>query len=139
MSTALWATVPGVIHISPAMFKQVNVASDEHIYTWQRQRLSRRDCQTSSSCDIDLGRFFTDEDDANRAHVAIIGSEAKTKLFGGRYPSASRIRLNGIGFTVIGMLEPKMQEGDDDVNRQIYIPFNTFEDFGTTNTSAASG
>lgn len=23
-----------------------------------------------------------------------------------------------------------MQEGDDDVNRQVYIPFNTFQDFG---------
>jgi len=64
--------------------------------------------------------------------VAVIGSEAKTKLFGGRYPIGSRIRINGIGFTVIGVLEPKMQEGDDDVNRQIYIPFNTFEDFGST-------
>ncbi len=127
----LWATVPGVTHISPAMFKQVDVASDEHMYNWQLNGY-RAEIANILKLDIDYGRFYTEDDDQNRAHVAVIGSEAKTKLFGGRYPIGARIRLNGIGFTVIGVLQPKMQEGDDDVNRQIYIPFNTFEDFGST-------
>ncbi|HTV16454.1 MAG TPA: ABC transporter permease [Acidobacteriaceae bacterium] len=127
----LWATVPGVTHISPAMFKQVTVANDEHMFTWQLNGY-RAEIANILKLDIDYGRFFTEEDDQNRAHVAVIGSEAKSRLFGGRYPIGTRIRLNGIGFTVIGVLEPKMQEGDDDVNRQIYIPFNTFEDFGST-------
>src|ERR1700683_2944097 len=125
----LWATVPGVSHISPAMFKQVNVASDEHMYNWQLNGY-RAEIANILKLDVDYGRFYTDDDDQSRNHVAVIGSEAKTRLFGGRSPLRSRIRLNGIGFTVIGVLEPKMQEGDDDVNRQIYIPFNTFEDFG---------
>jgi putative ABC transport system permease protein len=127
----LWATVPGVTHISPAMFKQVTVANDEHMYTWQLNGY-RAEIANILKLDIANGRFFTDEDDENRAHVAVLGSEAKTRLFGGEYPIGSRIRLNGIGFTVIGVLEAKMQEADDDVNRQVYIPFNTFEDFGST-------
>ena len=127
----LAATVPGLTHISPAMFKQVSVASDEHMYTWQLNGY-RADIAQILRLDVAAGRFYTDEDDQNRAHVAVIGSEAKTRLFGGRYPIGARIRLNGIGFTVIGVLEPKMQEADDDVNRQVYIPFNTFEDFGST-------
>jgi putative ABC transport system permease protein len=120
-----------VTHISPAMFKQVTVANDEHMYNWQLNGY-RAEIANILKLDIDYGRFFTEQDDENRAHVAVIGSEAKSRLFGGRYPLGSRIRLNGIGFTVIGVLVPKMQEGDDDVNRQIYIPFNTFEDFGST-------
>ena len=127
----LWATVPGVTHISPAMFKQVNVASDEHLYNWQLNGY-RADISSVLKLDIEQGRFFTDKDDQDRAHVAVLGSEAKTKLFNGRYAIGQRIRLNGIGFTVIGVLEAKMQEGDDDVNRQVYIPFNTFQDFGDT-------
>ena len=127
----LSATVPGLTHISPAMFKQVSVASDEHMYTWQLNGY-RADIAQILRLDVAAGRFYTGEDDQNRAHVAVIGSEAKTRLFGGRYPIGARIRLNGIGFTVIGVLEPKMQEADDDVNRQVYIPFNTFEDFGST-------
>ncbi len=125
----LWATVPGLAHISPAMFKQVNVASDEHLYNWEVDGY-RAEIANILKLDVDEGRFFTDQDDQSRAHVAVLGSEAKTKLFGGRYAIGQRIRLNGIGFTVIGILEPKMQEGDDDVNRQVYIPFNDFEDFG---------
>jgi len=125
----LWATVPGVTHISPAMFRQVNVASDEHMYSWQINGY-RAEIANVLKLDVDQGRFFTDQDDQDRAHVAVLGSEAKTRLFGGRYAIGQRIRLNGIGFTVIGVLEPKMQEGDDDVNRQVYIPFNDFEDFG---------
>jgi putative ABC transport system permease protein len=125
----LWATVPGLVRISPAMFKQVNVASDEHMYSWQVNAY-RPDIDKILKLDVATGRFFTDEDDQNRAHVAVLGSEAKTKLFGGQYPLGQRIRLNGVSFTVIGVLEPKMQEGDDDVNRQVDIPFNTFSDFG---------
>jgi putative ABC transport system permease protein len=127
----LWATVPGVSHISPGMFKQVNVASDEHMYSWWINGY-RAEIANVLKLDIDQGRFFSEKDDQDRAHVAVLGSEARTKLFGGRYPLGQRVRLNGIGFTVIGVLEPKMQEGDDDVNRQVYIPFNTFQDFGDT-------
>ncbi|HEX4038720.1 MAG TPA: ABC transporter permease [Acidobacteriaceae bacterium] len=125
----LLATVPGVVRISPAMFKQVNVASDEHMYSWQIDAY-RPEIDRILKLDVATGRFFTDEDDQNRAHVAVLGSEAKTKLFGGQYAVGQRIRLNGISYAVIGVLEPKMQEGDDDVNRQVYIPFNTYSDFG---------
>jgi putative ABC transport system permease protein len=121
--------VPGVTHISPAMFKQANVASDEHMYSWQIDAY-RAEIANILKLDIATGRFFTDEDDQNRAHVAVLGSEAKTKLFDGQYALGQRIRLNGIAFTVIGVLQPKMQEGNDDVNRQVYIPFNTYSDFG---------
>src|SRR5579875_2568251 len=124
----LWATVPGLTHISPAMFKDEPVASDEHMYTWTINGY-RAEIPSILKLDIDYGRFFTDQDDTDRAHVAVLGSEAKTKLFGGRYPIGARLRINGIGFTVIGVLQPKMQEGDDNVNRQVYIPFNTFGDF----------
>jgi len=42
------------------------------------------------------------------------------------------IRLNGVIFTVIGVLTPKMQEGDSDRNRQIYVPFSTMSDLVDT-------
>ena len=43
------------------------------------------------------------------------------------------IRLNGVLFTIIGVLSPKMQEGEDsDRNRQIYVPFSTMSDLADT-------
>src|SRR5206468_6013233 len=55
------------------------------------------------------------------------------KLFSGGWALGEDIRLNGELFTVIGVLEPKMQEGEEnDVNRQVYIPFNTMSDLVDT-------
>jgi putative ABC transport system permease protein len=66
--------------------------------------------------------------------VCVIGSESKTKLFSGQYAVGQTIRLNGVLFTIIGVLSPKMQEGgaDNDRNRQIYIPFSTMSDLADT-------
>jgi len=82
--------------------------------------------------DLDYGRFYTDKDLEQRNHVAVIGSEAKTKLYSGLYPLGQRIRIKGVSFTVIGVLRAKMQEGDDNINRVIYIPFTTMSDVKDT-------
>jgi putative ABC transport system permease protein len=123
----LWMMVPNLQHISPMISKDVPVANDLHTYTWTVTGY-RSDIQNILKLDVDTGRFFTDLDDQQRSHAAVIGSEAKTKLFSGEYAIGQRIRLNGISFTVIGVLKAKMQEGDSDDNRQIYVPFNTMGD-----------
>ena len=123
----LQQTVPGLKDITPMLSKDVPVSNELHTYTWTVNGY-RPIVQNILVLDINYGRFFSSEDDANRAHVAVIGSEAKTKLFGGLYPIGQHIRLNGISFEVIGVLEPKMQEEGDNVNRQVYIPFSTMSD-----------
>jgi putative ABC transport system permease protein len=72
------------------------------------------------------------EDQLQRARVAVIGSEAKEKLFSGRNALGERIRLDGLSFEVVGILSPKMQEGNDDINRVVYIPFTTMSDLKDT-------
>lgn len=67
-----------------------------------------------------------------RARVAVIGSEAKEKLFSGRNALGERIRVDGLSFEVVGILSAKMQEGDDDINRTIYVPFTTMSDLKDT-------
>jgi len=123
----LQQSVPGLKDITPMLSKDVTVANDLHTYTWTVNGY-RPIVQNILVLDVNHGRFFSEEDDANRAHVAVLGSEAKTKLFGGLYPIGQRIRLNGISFEVIGVLDPKMQEEGDNVNRQVYIPYSTMSD-----------
>ena len=76
--------------------------------------------------DVNQGRFYDADDELQLARVAVLGWEAKDKLFSGRNAIGEKIRLNGISFDVIGVLEPKMQEGDNEVNRLVYVPFKTF-------------
>ncbi len=123
----LQQTVPGLKDITPMLSKDVPVANELHTYTWTVNGY-RPVVQNILVLDIAAGRFYSEDDESNRAHVAVIGSEAKTKLFGGLYPIGQHIRLNGISFEVIGVLQPKMQEEGDNVNRQVYIPFSSMAD-----------
>jgi putative ABC transport system permease protein len=121
------ASVPGINRISPALWKQVPVQNDLHTYTWSVNGV-RPAYQDIMKLGFDQGRFFNGAEDQQRAHVCLLGSEAKTKLFSGGWALGEDIRVNGEPFTIIGVLSPKMQESEDDVNRQIYIPFNTMSD-----------
>ena len=105
--------------------------NDLHTYTWTVVG-SRPPTPISSSSIPDQGRFFNGADDQQRAHVCVLGSEAKTKLFSGEWAVGETIRLNGVFFTVVGVLQPKMQESNDDINRTVYIPFNTMSDLKDT-------
>jgi putative ABC transport system permease protein len=125
------AGVPGIGHISPADWKDVIVQNDLHNYTWSVNGV-RPIYQDIMKLDTDQGRFFNGAEDEQRAHVCVIGSEAKTKLFSGGWAVGEDIRLNGETFTIIGVLAPKMQESEDDINRQLYIPFNTMSDLKDT-------
>jgi len=124
-------SVPNLLHITPMVGKDVPVQDGLHTFTWTVSGILPVG-QEIMHLPTSAGRFFNGEEEQQRAHVAVIGSEAKTKLFSGGYGLGENIRLNGIRFTVIGVLEAKMQEGDNDANRQIYIPFSTMSDIKDT-------
>jgi putative ABC transport system permease protein len=127
----IWNSVPSLIHLTPMVAKDVPVQDDVHTFTWTVNGVLPV-AQDVMHLPVETGRFFNGGEEEQRAHVAVIGSEAKTKMFSGAYPIGESIRLNGIRFTVIGVLESKMQEGDNDSNRQIYIPFTTMSDIKDT-------
>jgi putative ABC transport system permease protein len=125
------AAVPGIGRISPAAYMDVPVQNDLHTYTWSVNGVLPV-YQDVMKLDTSEGRFFNGAENQQRAHVCVIGSEAKAKLFSGGWALGENIRLGGESFTVVGVLEPKMQEGDDDINRVVYIPFTTMGDLKDT-------
>src|SRR5207302_2144108 len=129
----LIASVPGVNHISPQVNKDVTVQNDLHTFTWTVNGV-RSVFQDIWQLDTDAGRFFNGEEEQQRAHVCVIGSESKTKLFSNEWAVGETIRLNGVLFTIVGVLSPKMQEGGaaNDRNRQVYVPFSTMSDLADT-------
>ena len=76
---------------------------------------------------VQNGRFLNDQDNLTHGLFAVIGSEAKDKLFSGLPAVGESIRVDGVSFEVVGVLQPRMQEGDDDDNRYIYIPYNSMD------------
>ncbi|HXW91717.1 MAG TPA: ABC transporter permease [Terriglobales bacterium] len=124
-------SLPEITQIEPTVGKTCHVQYDMRTYDFRVSGGSPNDMQIRNLT-IDRGRFHNMEDHLQRAHAAVIGSEAKEKLFSGRSALHEHIRINGISFEVIGVLAPKIQVGDSDVNRAIYIPFTTMADLADT-------
>jgi putative ABC transport system permease protein len=128
---ALTTNLPQITHITPEVGKQANVQYDTRVFTWQVTG-NYPNVLTIRSLKLDQGRFYNMEDQVQRARVAVIGSEAKEKLFSGRNALGEHVRLDGLSFEVIGVLQAKMQEGNDDINRVVYVPFSTMSDLKDT-------
>lgn len=72
------------------------------------------------------GDFFTASDVTNMNRVAVLGSTVVENLFlNGGSPLGQTIRINGIDFTVIGVLSTKGSSGGQDQDDIIYIPLST--------------
>jgi putative ABC transport system permease protein len=127
----LEASVPGITHISPVVYHDSTVRNELHTYTWTVAG-ARPTYQDIIKLDVDQGRFFNGAEDQQRAHVCVLASEAKTKLFSGEWAVGETIRLDGVLFTIVGVLQPKMQESERDINRTIYVPLNTMSDLVDT-------
>ena len=125
-------SVPLVKHISPMVWlNNANVQKDVRNFRWEVDGVYPA-FQSIRNFDIDRGRFFNQEELMARSRVAVLGSEAKTKLFSGQFAIGDTIRINGLSFEVIGYLRPKMQEGNDNINTVIYIPFTAIGDLKDT-------
>lgn len=83
---------------------------------------------------VAAGRFYNDEDNRQARHVAFLGSDAKKQLFAEREALGATISMNGIPYTVIGVMQPKDQNSSYDGfdARKIFVPFDAMRrDFPT--------
>jgi putative ABC transport system permease protein len=88
--------------------------------------------QRIRSFDVAAGQGLSPEDQLVHARVAVIGDEAKRKLFSGQNAVGQTIRINGLSFQVIGVYAHKVQGGDNNDNSIVVIPFSTMGDLYDT-------
>lgn len=75
------------------------------------------------------GRFLNSKDEALKRRVLFLGDEIAGRLFGDQDPIGGQVLLDGLPFTVVGVMQPKLQtsmNNGPDANRAI-IPATTFE------------
>ncbi|MBQ8436816.1 MAG: ABC transporter permease [Alphaproteobacteria bacterium] len=72
------------------------------------------------------GRMFNETDIKNAAKVAILGQTVVNELFGDVDPLNRTIRIKGIPFKVVGVLEERGQSGmGQDQDDEVFIPITT--------------
>jgi putative ABC transport system permease protein len=73
------------------------------------------------------GRFFNENELNSGAKVAVLGSSVVTNLFGfpDIDPVGEQVRIGGIPFTIIGVMESKGSSGFTNTDDMIFIPITT--------------
>ena len=75
---------------------------------------------------VEYGRSFSDEDVSNSTKVCLLGQTVAENLFGDLDPVGKTVRIEGMPFTVVGVLESKGQSGmGQDQDDTIMIPITT--------------
>jgi len=73
------------------------------------------------------GRFISEGDNLHREKVVMLGENAEPVLFPNVSPVGKDVMIDGSAFRVIGVVEkPKGMFGQDDEDRRVLIPYNTF-------------
>src|SRR5437667_11696379 len=64
--------------------------------------------------EVATGRGLSEEDQFQRSRVAVIGDETKRRLFSGEAALGQSIRINGVGFEVVGVYRHHVGGGTHD-------------------------
>ncbi|MGA2004523.1 MAG: ABC transporter permease [Terriglobales bacterium] len=123
--------IPQITHITPSNGKKGNVQYENRSYNLDIVGEYPNNYYIRAAS-LDQGRWYNGQDEEQRGRVAVIGPEAKEKLFSGREAIGQHFRIDGLSFEVIGIYSSKMQAGDDNINRLIFIPYTTLGDLMDT-------
>ncbi len=74
---------------------------------------------------VELGRFFTAEEEKSLARVVVLGSEVKERLFGDQNPLGEKIKIKKSNFTVIGVMKQRGVSGFQNQDDQVFVPLRT--------------
>jgi putative ABC transport system permease protein len=125
--------VPMVKGVTPIFDKQnVTIQHDTRTYTNLFLTGVYPVYQRIRGFEVASGRGLSDEDQLEHSRVAVIGDEAKRRLFSGESALGQSIRINGVSFQVIGIFQHKVQGGDNNDNTLIAIPFSAMGDLYDT-------
>ncbi len=118
--------VPLARHFSRMAEKQSNVQNNNRSFSFPAMGLDPS-IEDIWNLDVAEGRFLNDADNMQHGLYAVLGSEARERLFSGMPAVGETIRVDGVTLQVVGVLKARMQEGDDDDNRVVYIPYNSMD------------
>jgi putative ABC transport system permease protein len=82
--------------------------------------------------EVEDGTFFTEADQSTHTRVAVLGADVKKKLFSGQNAIGEKVRLDGISYEIIGVLKRVIQNGDENMNGRVYVPFAAMSDLMNT-------
>jgi putative ABC transport system permease protein len=125
---AIRDSVPFVAAISPEVM--LRNATAVHLYRQENMTVrgvAPAEYQKIRNMTIGTGRWLGGDEDTQKQQVVVLGAKAAAKLFGEAPPENEKISLNGLTFTVVGVLKSKVQISNYNTpdNDSLFIPYHT--------------
>jgi len=127
----LTTEVPMIKRMSPEVDKQSAIAYGTRGNTYT-VRGTYSSYQKIRNVDVAQGSFYGEQEDFNHIRVAVLGADVKKKLFSGQNALGESVRIDGISYKVIGVLKHLIQDGDDNMNGSVYVPYSAMSDLKNT-------
>ncbi|MFH5883786.1 ABC transporter permease [Halalkalibaculum sp. DA3122] len=122
--------IPAIEKISPSYGKWgTSLQTDLMKRTTYMEGVYPSFVELRSMYPAEKGRFLNDLDEKYRRRVVFLGNDIAAQLFGDESPVGKQVKLDGMPFTVIGVMIPKIQNSMNngpDADRAI-IPASTFK------------
>jgi putative ABC transport system permease protein len=111
---AIELEVPGVVIVAPLLYARTQFTVGASNWAG-RVRGATTSYFTAREWGVTDGREMTPDDNSRAAKVMFIGTTMREKLFGEADPVGAMVRIRGVPFTVVGLLDHKGQNvwGDD--------------------------
>jgi putative ABC transport system permease protein len=87
---------------------------------------------------IATGAFFSDQDNTDQQRSLVVGPTVVTNLFNGQDPVGLTVKVNGVSFQVVGVLESKGTNGIQDQDDIAIAPLMTTRSLLTGTTTGLS-
>lgn len=118
---SLLSGVSPTVSIAPAIIK---LPGDSDDITSSATGVSE-EYASMKKLNVTNGRFLSYMDMKENAKVCVIGTYIQKELFGTASPLGNSIKLNGIPYTVVGILEEKDDSQSGGADDAVYIPYTT--------------
>jgi putative ABC transport system permease protein len=120
-------SIPLVAAISPEMMMGGMTVVREYRSQTAMVRAVRPAYGRVRNQSMETGRWLEPQDENQKRRVAVLGAKVAEKLFGEVPPEGEEITINGLRFTVVGVLKTKTQIANYNTpdNDCAFIPFET--------------
>ena len=119
-------TKPGIKQIAPTLTGNANIKAGDATATTSLEG-STSNYSEIRKLDVSQGRFINDKDIESRYKVLVIGQETAITLFKTTNIVGNTMSVNGIDFTIVGVLASQGTSANGSGDDRIILPLSTAE------------
>jgi ABC-type antimicrobial peptide transport system permease subunit len=119
--------LPHVVAVSPIEYDDLPLVAGAITSGGWPIEAAFPEAQGLQNLTVQNGAFFTDQDRASAAAVAVIGPEVATHFYPGGNPVGQTLRIGAVDFRVVGVLSQTGGTTGDDTIDTTFVPYSTYQ------------